>query len=475
MNAQTPALRTRGIPVPRRTSPWVLLGPGIVLLGMSQGSGEIWLLPKLHAEHGLAFTWVILYGSLLQVPILVEAMRTTALTGESPLSVLARVSKPAATVCLLLTAFAMIGAAGFILTVGESLWRLAGWPNYTGGPAAPKKLWAIIVALAFGIPVLLKRTNVQRYMEYVVGACSVASLGIFLAVLFLRGDVLDRVPVFVAALILPQGLLDIPSLSVQERTTVAVGFTYMGLGGWYCLFYPLWGRHRGVGIAGAPAVEGNGTAPPMAVAGNDAEDAKRIHDWIRSIWFGTTGAIAANGLTVCLTSLLAFGLLHQRGATIGSNWDIVTQQAAFFEPVFGTLAPTLFMVAVTAFFLDTWLATYGSLAQLLSETLPHLSQRLAQIGEGRLFRPVFVLLVGLSLSPLLGSLSPGALLLRWMGVVMFCSMPIIGAMLYYVNYRLLPRIGPEYYMPSRGAKGVLVATTIIYLVATVVYIAGVMA
>jgi hypothetical protein len=454
----------RTTPMPAPPSPWVFIGPAILLLGMSQGSGELWLLPKLHAEHGLDFTWVILYGTLFQIPLLVEAMRVTALTGEGPLSVVARYSKVAAVICLALTVLAMIGAAGFILTVGESIWRLIGWP--VGSGDSPKRLWALLFALLVAIPVLRRRANLQRYMELVVGACSLTAIVLFIAALALRPEVFRQVPDFLSALFIPRNLG--ADLAGADRTTLAVGFTYMGLGGWYCLFYPLWGRNRRVGVAGTRSDESH----ELHVAASTADDERHTRQWNRNIWLATAAALGANAITVMLTSLLALGLLHGRGVTIGSNWDLLLRQSAFFEPVLGGAAAVVFLVAVVAFFSDTWLGTYVSLAQLLTDTTRSLTTRARGMSRMRLFYIVFGFVFLLSLVPIIGPLSPGALLLKWMGVMMFCSMPIICIMLLIINYRILPRIGPSFYRPSPLAMGALLISTIVYSGATVLYLAS---
>jgi hypothetical protein len=53
---------------------------------------------------------------------------------------------------------------------------------------------------------------------------------------------------------------------------------------------------------------------------------------------------------------------------------------------------------------------------------------------------------------------------------MFCSMPVIGGLLLFLNYGVLPRIGPSYYRPSWVALTALVVTTLLYFSAAVVYV-----
>lgn len=451
---------TAARPLPRLTQPLHLIGPAVILVGMSQGSGELWLVPKLHVDHGLDFSWIILWGTLFQLPILVEGMRTVALTGEGPLEILSRLSRPAAVLALALTVFALIGAAGFIMTVGESVWRLVDWPDASGD--TPKRIWATILAIAFAVPTLYRRTNVQKYMEVVVGCCSAVAIALFLGAVILRRDVVD-LPEFLSALLIPRNFGG--GLATTELTTLVVGFTYMGLGGWYCLFYPLWGQNRRIGMAGAAPAE-----PAMLVADGSDENRRNLRKWLRSIWLATAAALSANAITVMLTSVLALGLLRGTGAKVGSNWDIAIQQAKFFEPTLGNLASIVFLIAVIAFFSDTWLGTYVSLAQLLTVTWRRIAPGTV-VNPERAFRIAFVVVFLISLAPVLSTaFSPGTLLLKWTGVTMFCSMPIISSMLLVLNYVVLPKSGPTFYRPSPVALAAMVISTLVYTGATLLYV-----
>jgi hypothetical protein len=404
LNAQLSSLPFRRVSVPTLTSVGALVGPAVVLLGMSQGSGELGLLPKLHAEHGLSYTWVIFYGSLFQLPILAEAMKTTVLTGENPPVLLARLNRGAAFACLLLALFAMIGATGFILTVGETVWRLLHWPGVNDQAITAKKIWAFVIALLFASPILFGRMQLQRYMEYVVGTCSAVSLLLFAGAFAVRPDLLSHVPGFLASLLVSSNLMQNFHLPPADLSVVAVGFTYMGLGGWYCLFYPLWGKNRGVGMAAASSRPDN--SGNIFIAEEGAENQERLRRWTKAVWFSTAAALVVNAATVVLTSLLAYGLLYGANVHIGSNWDIVTEQARFFEPTIGALAPTVFMIAVSAFFIDAWIGTYGSLAQLATEVIRQVFQAVHLMSEKRTFRVAFASVLLVSLSPLVAALPP---------------------------------------------------------------------
>jgi hypothetical protein len=58
------------------------LGPGVIALGVSIGSGEFLLGPAAFVKYGLALLWVVGVAALLQTLLNVELMRYTLATGE---------------------------------------------------------------------------------------------------------------------------------------------------------------------------------------------------------------------------------------------------------------------------------------------------------------------------------------------------------------------------------------------------------
>ena len=80
-DAVLPAPRTEKLPAPlplRR-----MIGPGIILLGLSIGSGEFVLWPRLTAQYGFAVFWACWIGVTIQFFLNMEIERYTLATGES--------------------------------------------------------------------------------------------------------------------------------------------------------------------------------------------------------------------------------------------------------------------------------------------------------------------------------------------------------------------------------------------------------
>ena len=69
-------------PTPRGFEWLKAVGPGIIVLGVSIGSGEFLLGPAAFVRHGLSLLWVVGVAVLLQTVFNTELMRYTLATGE---------------------------------------------------------------------------------------------------------------------------------------------------------------------------------------------------------------------------------------------------------------------------------------------------------------------------------------------------------------------------------------------------------
>src|SRR6187401_787206 len=109
-------------PMPRGLS-WIgVCGPGVIVLGLSIGSGEFLLGPAIFVKHGLTLLWVTLVAILLQTVFNTEVMRYTLATGEPVFTGFMR-TRPSA------TAWAWFYAALYFLQIG--------WPAWAGTAAGP--------------------------------------------------------------------------------------------------------------------------------------------------------------------------------------------------------------------------------------------------------------------------------------------------------------------------------------------------
>src|SRR5688572_27099167 len=69
-------------PRPRGLGWFSAIGPGVIVLGASIGSGEFLLGPAAFVKYGLSLLWIVGVAALLQTLLNVELMRYTLATGE---------------------------------------------------------------------------------------------------------------------------------------------------------------------------------------------------------------------------------------------------------------------------------------------------------------------------------------------------------------------------------------------------------
>src|SRR6185436_2097367 len=96
------------------------VGPGVIVLGASIGSGEFLLGPAAFVKYGLTLLWVALVGAFLQAVFNTELMRYTLATGEPAFTGFMR-TRPRSTF------WAWTYATLYVLQMG--------WPAWAGAAA----------------------------------------------------------------------------------------------------------------------------------------------------------------------------------------------------------------------------------------------------------------------------------------------------------------------------------------------------
>ncbi|MBM4337096.1 MAG: hypothetical protein FJ108_14515 [Deltaproteobacteria bacterium] len=151
-------------PVPFRR----MLGPGVILAGLSIGSGELVLWPRLTAEHGFALFWGAWIGVTLQYFMNMEIERYTLATGESAVTGFVRLARPLGPIFLVCGTVPWIWP-GWATGAGELLaWQIGGSPTayaiagliacgvlLTLGPVVYRTVEAVQTVLVLGIFALL--------------------------------------------------------------------------------------------------------------------------------------------------------------------------------------------------------------------------------------------------------------------------------------------------------------------------------
>lgn len=108
-------------PTPKGFGWFAVVGPGVIVLGLSIGSGEFLLGPAVFVRHGFTLLWVTTAAILLQTVFNTEVMRYTLATGEPVFTGFMR-TRPSSTF------WAWFYAALYFLQ--------AGWPAWAAAAAA---------------------------------------------------------------------------------------------------------------------------------------------------------------------------------------------------------------------------------------------------------------------------------------------------------------------------------------------------
>ena len=329
------------------------LGPGVIALGVSIGSGEFLLGPAAFVKYGLSLLWVVGVAALLQTLLNVELMRYTLATGEPIVTGFMR-TRPRSSF------WAWFYASLYFLQMG--------WPGWAGAAAG-----AVFFLFAKRLPIAAESETV-----YAIGA------GLFLlcALILTFGRRIERTLeylnwIMVSVIIGGLGLLALLFVPAATWLAAVVGFAgfntesnsfqfvpagadffligafaaYAGGGGVANLTLSNWARDKGYGMSSTvgfiPAAVG-GKKVALAHSGAtfkpDAAALVRWRGWWRivrvdqwGVYF--TGAILGMALPALLyvTFVPAGSDIRGLGIAAALAQAVATQKGAIFGGVIAVL------------------------------------------------------------------------------------------------------------------------------------------
>lgn len=156
----------------REKSIWQSIGPSIVSLGLGLGSGEFILWPFLVAHYGFGILWGALLGITIQIIMILEIQRYTAVQGEDIVEGFGKINKYLPH-WLILSTLIGFGWPGFAATSSTLIVELGGWSTM------------LIPAISIGILILcavllLVGKNVYKTIEFFQKAVVVSSFIVLL-------------------------------------------------------------------------------------------------------------------------------------------------------------------------------------------------------------------------------------------------------------------------------------------------------
>jgi hypothetical protein len=322
------------------------LGPGVIALGVSIGSGEFLLGPAAFVKYGLSLLWIVGVAALLQTLLNVELMRYTIATGEPIFTGFMR-TRPHATF------WAWFYSILYFLQMG--------WPGWAGAAAgavfflfAKRLPVATEAGLVYGIGVglfllcaliLTFGRRIERTLEYlnwIMVSVIIGGLGV-LALLFVPWSTWLAGVAGFAAFDTRTGSFQLVPAGADFFLLGAFA-AYAGGGGVANLTLSNWARDKGYGMSSIvgfiPAAVG-GKKVALAHSGStfkpDAKSLERWRGWWRivrvdqwGVYF--TGAILGMALPALLyvTFVPAGSDIRGLGIAAALAQAVATQKGAIF-------------------------------------------------------------------------------------------------------------------------------------------------
>lgn len=312
-------------PTPRGLGWLAVVGPGVIVLGVSIGSGEFLLGPAVFVRHGLSLLWVTGVAVLFQTVFNTELMRYTLATGEPVFTGFMR-TRPNGTL------WAWLYAGLYFLQAGWPAWaaNAAGAIYFLGarrlaGPGNATAVYAIGVAtFLLCIGILLVGRRIERTLELLNWAL-IASI---LAGLFVLALIFVPIGTWLAAVVGFAGY-DLSSGSFAFLAQGADFFllsalvAYSGCGGATNITLSNWARDKGYGMGSRagyiPAAVG-GKRVHLAHTGfifePNAESMQRWRGWWRIVRADQWGVFFAGSILGMALPALLYVTFLPRGTDI---------------------------------------------------------------------------------------------------------------------------------------------------------------
>ena len=312
-------------PVPKGLAWLGVVGPGVIVLGLSIGSGEFLLGPATFVKHGLTLLWVTLVAVFFQTMFNLELMRYTIATGEPVFTGFMR-TRPSAkgwAVFYTVLMFFQTGWPAWAATAAGAVFFL--FERRLATPADATMVYYIgCASFLFCVVVLLFGRRIERTLEllnWVMVSCVLAAL-LLLAIAFVPG------PTWLA------GLAGFGGYDTTQATfsylpsgvdfiLLAALVGYSGAGGVTNIALSNWARDKGYGMgerAGyIPAVVG-GRRVKLAHTGFTfsvtAEAMRRWRGWWRIVKADQWGVFFCGAVLGMLLPAILYVTFLPRGTDI---------------------------------------------------------------------------------------------------------------------------------------------------------------
>jgi Mn2+/Fe2+ NRAMP family transporter len=455
--------------VPAFLGLFAYVGPGILWAALAQGSGELIWWPYLTAKYGAAFLGLLIPASLLQYWVNIEICRYVVATGENPMTGFTRMAKWFAYLLMVGIVIENAWFGAYSAAGGTALAALTGFPaGWT--PRGQSLFWAYLT-IAVYVFVLVFGKVVYTVIERLSMAVVVITIG---GVIFaiMQPKVLAVTGEFWTSL-LPH--FTWPSnWESADLNILVTSIAYAGAGGFGQLFIGYWIRDKGFGMGKhigrvTSPVTGEEEAIPATgyYFADTRENRRNFLGWMKAVHFTNFTGVFLNGVTTILMCWLAFALLLPTG-TIPKGWEIAVVQSAFFEVAWGPIGKAIFLIVAAAFLADVWIQLTDGWSRVFADFV-YANSETSRKKHFRYWYYIFVVVFTLLTTTTMLMGQPGTLI-AVRGVVSFLAMGIYCPALIYLNYKLLPRLFPNWVQPHPINKAIMYVVCVSYVAMGLAYI-----
>jgi hypothetical protein len=443
------------------------VGPGVIVLGVSIGSGEFLLGPATFVRYGLSLLWVVGIAVTLQTIFNTELMRYTLATGEPVFTGFMR-TRPSSTV------WAWFYAVLYFLQIG--------WPAWAGTAAgaifflfmgqlpgvedASTIYYFGVATFLLCVAILSVGSRIERTLEMLNWVLIVAILGSFLAlaVLYVPSRTWMAGITGLAGFDLASGSFDFFPVGTDLFLLGAL-VAYSGAGGVTNITLSNWARDRGYGMgerAGYIPCAIGGTKVTLAHNGfmfaGDGEGMRRWRGWWRIISADQWGVFFAGAILGMLLPAMIYVTFLPRGTNIQG----LGVSAALAQAISGTSGVLLGGVIA---FLGAWilfktqLDAVEGMVRAITDILWTGSSRVRSWRGGDVRAVYYCVLAVVVLWGLVAMRLAQPILLLQIGANLGGFVFVIASLhLLYINTRLLP----EHVRPPMWRRVGLVAMSLFY-------------
>lgn len=404
-----------------------VIGPGIIWLALAQGSGELIWWPYFVAKYGTAVLFLLIPAALIQIPLTYYIGKYSMITGESIWRGFSRISKTFTFFLWILMNVSFFWFGSFVVAGGTALSELItlGMTKET-----ESKIWGYaLILVMFVVLMRAKKTYVfvEKFMLFVaIGTF----LGLFVSCL--HPDVLKNLKHFVLGFFQPE----ISSVEPSDYEELITAITFMGLGGFWSLFYSYWIIEKGFGMSSKTKEFEFGFVP------NESKDIKK---WKTALFIDSSSGILGNIVTTVMTCFLAFSILYPKGE-FPTGYKIAVVQAEFFRGWFGEIGTKIFLFSSALFLVDTWVAT----ADAVSKTNVDVAKIFLPVKDTQKLYRIF--LTGITLITFITiPVAPPGELIVISAMIGFIGMIIFSFAILFIHLRLKNMLPPSAQINPLGA------------------------